>query len=704
MVKSMIFDTKKSVPFIEQSEVSECGLACLAMVACYHNHKTDLSTLRQQYNVSLKGATLNQIIEIAGKTGFSARAVRCDVEDLAELVLPAVLHWNMNHFVVLSGIKRGIKGIRYEIVDPSKGRRSFSHSEISSHFTGVALEIRKSLSFKTKPKASSISVSDLWSSIHGFWSVTRTLFILSLFLQMSALAAPFYLQIAIDSVLPSSDRNLLVILAIGFGALSFVSFLTNWLRSLTSINLHNSLSFHIVSNIFQHLMSLPLQWFEKRHVGDIVSRFGSTEPISQILSDSIVSTIIDTVMAIITIILMFMYSPVLATLAVLILAIYATIRVMSLQITKLLNVNAISASAKENTLLIESIKGAPAVKSFGQERNRQRIWQNSKVEAINASTKLNRISAAFHSLGSFIVSFEQVAFVFISVSLLLNGELTVGMIFAFSAYKAHFLDTGMRLVEQMFNFKMIGVHLGRISDIALSKGEGHHDGMKFDGDFESISVNNISYTYGLGEEYVLSNVNIDIRKNETVCFIGPSGGGKTTLLKILSGLIEPSSGAMALDSVPFSRFDKSTIRHKIGIVSQDDTLFAGTLLQNISFFDEECDVDRVIEASRIASIHDDIMSMPLGYHSLVGDMGSSLSGGQRQRIYLARALYKKPAILFMDEGTANLDPQTERDIISNLMSLSMTKIFVAHRPALINASDRVFVCLRGNVNQVTVQN
>ncbi|WP_199504834.1 peptidase domain-containing ABC transporter [Qipengyuania sp. YIM B01966] len=690
--------------YIPQGEASECALACLAMVAGYHGYHTDLITLRQRYGMSLKGADLKQVMQVAEDIGFNARPLRGELDDLPHLALPAVLHWNLNHFVVLTKIVSGLRGQQYHIHDPARGAVVMGRDEVSRHWTGVALDLLKSESFKPKIERQQLGITQLWSSISGFWQTIRQVVLLSMVLQLVVLASPFFLQISIDTVFPAFDSDLLLMLALGFGGLTVINFMASWLRSLIFVTLSNSLSYQVIVNLFRHLIRLPLDYFEKRHVGDIISRFGSTQPISQLISQGMIAAFIDGVMALLTLALMIVYSGLLATIAVTALVIYVMLRLAFLQALRLRNLDAITTAATENSNFIESIRGIAAIKAFGQEGNRQRLWQKTKADAINAQIKLGRLSAGFEALGQFVIALERVVFVYVAITLAFDTLLTIGMIFAFQAYKQQFLDAGMRLTEQAINFQIVKVHLSRIADIALSKTE-DSDGEKSTEEpnfTKPMFIERVSYRYGQNEPLVLKGASLAIMPGEFVAITGPSGGGKTTLVKIVMGLFQPSSGSIRLGDRNIFSLKCNRYRRAIGSVAQGDMLYAGTLAENISFFDPAIDMDRVREVARLAHIHDEIEAMPMGYESLVGDMGSILSGGQLQRVLLARALYPGPSLLILDEGTANLDEANEQKILSALKELKITRIGVAHRPATIMAADRVVRIEGGRITAMDV--
>ncbi|MBA4767225.1 MAG: peptidase domain-containing ABC transporter [Porphyrobacter sp.] len=695
------FSGRQRTPYIPQGEASECALACLAMVAGFHGYKTDLITLRQRYGMSLKGATLKQVMQVAEDIGFNARPLRGEIADLPHLGMPAILHWNLNHFVVLTAITGGIRGRRYHIHDPARGALILSEADISRSWTGVALDLLRSESFKPKIEQRQLNITQLWSKMTGFWGTIRQVVLLSLVMQFVVLATPFFLQISIDTVFPAFDRDLLLMLALGFGGLTVVNLLANWLRSLILVTLSNSLAYQVIVNLFRHLMRLPLDYFEKRHVGDIISRFGSTQPISQLISQGMIAAFIDGLMAALTLALMFVYSPLLGGVACVALGLYVGLRLAFLQAIKLRNLNVITAIAKENSVFIEGIRGIAAIKAFGQEGNRQRLWQKSKADAVNAQVKLGRLTAAFEALGQFVIGAERVVFVYMAIGLAFDSVLTVGMIFAFQAYKQQFLDAGMRLTEQAINYQIVKVHLTRIADIALSPlEEGEVEKSNEEPDFtKPLVLERVFYRYGSNEPMVLNGVSLTIEPGEFLAITGPSGGGKTTITKILMGLFEPSSGEVRLGQRPIGSYRKYKYRSCIGSVSQGDMLFAGSLAENIAFFDPEIDMAQVRKVAAMAQVDEEIERMPMGYETLVGDMGSVLSGGQLQRVLLARALYPDPKVLILDEGTANLDTENEVKILETLKGLEITRIAVAHRPATLEAASRVIECWRGGISQ-----
>jgi len=677
----------RRLPVIRQTEAAECGLACLAMIATWHGHRIDLNTLRRRFPVSLKGVTLRALIQVAGHLDLAGRPLRFELDHLRQLRLPAVVHWDMNHFVVL----KAVTGAGIAVHDPALGEKRYSMEEASRHLTGVALELTPTAAFAARDETARLPLRSFWSGTPGAFHALAQVFALSVVLEVLVIAAPFYMQLVIDEVIAKGDVDLLAVLALGFGLLAAIMVAATTLRSLILLVLQNALHLQMAGRLFHHLLRLPLAYFEKRHIGDVLSRFTSVEPIRRLLAEGLVTALIDGLMAVATLVMIFVYSPLLGFVVLGAVLLYAALRIALYPELRRRSEAVIQAKAQEDSSFIETVRAVQSVKLFNREDEREGQWMNRCADVVNANIRMGRVTITFRTLNDAVFGLENVLTVYLAARLALDGALTVGMIFALVAYKRHFTEKAALLVEKAIEFRVLDLHLERLGDIALTPPEPGHDRLPaYARPIEGrIELRNLCFRYAETEPFVLENVNLVVEAGRFVTIMGPSGGGKTTLVKLMLGLLEPTGGEILVDGLPLATIGARAYREHVAAVMQEDQLLSGSIADNICFFDSAFDQDRMTECARLAGIHDEIMAMPMTYNSLIGDMGSSLSGGQKQRILLARALYRRPRILFLDEGTAHLDVDNERRINESLRQLNMTRISVAHRPEIMSGADTV---------------
>ena len=683
----LTFAFHRKLPVIQQTEAAECGLACLAMVASYHGHQLDLNTLRRRHPVSLNGVTLRALIQLASQLHLLCRPLRYELKHLNQLRRPAILHWDMSHFVVLKSVTRN--GI--VVHDPAWGERFYPLAEASKHLTGVALELAPAEGFIAKDERARLPLSVFWTHLSGSGHALVQVVVLSVILQAFVLTAPFYMQLTIDEVIARGDVDLLLVLALGFALLVLIKVATTAVRSVIILVIQNVLQFHLGARLFHHLIRLPLSFFEKRHIGDVLSRFSSLQPIRNLLAEGLIAALLDGVMAAITLVMIFVYSPLLAFVVLAAFFLYATLRLALYRVIWRRTEATIQAQAQENSTFIENVRAIQTLKIFNREDEREGQWLNRYSDVVSANVRLGRAKIAFSTINDVIFGLENIITVYLAARLALGNALTVGMIFAFMSYKQNFTEKAVQLIEKAIDFRILGLHLERLSDIAMTPIEaGHMQPIAYTREIQGrIELRNVSFRYSESDPCVLEDINLTIAPGEFINIMGPSGGGKTTLIKIMLGLLEPTTGGVLIDGVPLSAVRGRAYREQVGAVMQEDQLLSGSIADNICFFDPDFDQDRMVACAQLAGIHQEIMAMPMTYNSLVGDMGSSLSGGQKQRLLLARALYRQPRILFLDEGTAHLDLENERHIHQSLMHLQMTRISVAHRPDISAGADRV---------------
>ncbi len=681
------FGFKRRLPVILQSEAAECGLACLAMVAGYFGHVTDLNTLRQKYSVSLRGSTLEQLMNISEQLLMNTRALQLDLEEIKELRRPCILHWNLNHFVVLKSVKR--KGI--VIHDPGSGIRHLTWEEVSKSFTGIALELAPSTSFKRKKENRKMGLSSLWTHISGLKRSLVQIFILALALEVFALVMPYYMQLTVDNVVVNNDRDLLFVLGLGFLLLTVFTVLTTAIRSWIILFLRSHMGMQLVSNLFRHLMRLPLPWFEKRHMGDVVSRFGSLSQVNQMLSTGFIEGVTDGLMALVTLAMMYIYSPLLATIALAAVILYTLFRLAFFRPLKTRTEESIMMGAKEDSDFMETVRAIQPLKLFNREAVRMSKWQNSYANWVNADIRVGRLQIAWSSFHRLTSGVEYIALVWLGTLLILDNVFSIGMLYAFLAWRQQFSGKAQTFIDKLFEYRMLTLHLDRIADIAQAEDEKHLDSShaaleKVEG---GIVVKDVSFKYSDEEPWLLEHLSLTIQPGESVAIVAPSGFGKTTLMKIMMGLIQPQRGQVLLDGKDIRHLGLRNFRRQTAAVMQDDQLLSGSVADNIAFFDAQADQQKIEACAAQAGILPEIMAMPMGMQTLVGDMGNTLSGGQVQRLLLARALYAEPSILFLDEATSHLDAGTEQLVNKVLKNLGITRIMIAHRQETIAMADRV---------------
>ncbi len=701
-VELLEFSGSRKLKLILQTEAAECGLACIAMLANYYEYKIDLNTLRREYPISLKGASLQSLINTADRLQLASRPLRLDMEDLPKLSLPCILHWDMNHFVVLKKVTKH----NITILDPGLGERIYRLAEVSRHFSGVALELTPTKNFKTKKAEKKLKLSELWDRITGLKRSLIQVFILSLLLQAFAIAAPFYMQLTVDDVIVSHDLDLMLILAIGFLLLMLIQVAVTALRSFVIMLMGTQMNIQIANNLFRHLIRLPLDWFEKRHIGDVVSRFGSLDQVKELLTTGVIEAIVDGIMVIGTLVMMFLYSPTLAWVVIVAVILYSIIRVILYKPLRRLSEENIVANAKEDSNFMETVRATQTIKIFGKETQRQTVWQNLYADAMNSGIRLGKLNIGYSAINGLLFGIENVIVIYLAANNVIDGVISVGMLYAFMAYKQQFTGKAASLIDKFIQFKMLSLHLTRIGDIALTPTESDDGGLtgkslakqEIKGE---ISLNRLSFRYSASEPFIFENVSLTIKSGQSIAIIGPSGCGKTTLMKVMLGLLKAETGHILVDGIDIIKMGNQNYRNQIAAVMQDDQLLSGSIADNICFFDPEFEQEKIEACAKMAAIHSDIMVMPMTYNSLIGDMGTTLSGGQKQRIILARALYKGPKILFLDEATSHLDTELESHVNNSIKYLKMTRIIIAHRQETIKSADRVLLMKNGILSEVT---
>ncbi|EGL5369039.1 peptidase domain-containing ABC transporter, partial [Salmonella enterica] len=675
----------RRVPVIHQTESSECGIACLAMVFGHYGKSIDLFSLRQQFNISSRGATLYSIRTIAVQMGMTARALSLDLNELNVLRRPCILHWNFNHFVVLVSVKRN----GFVLHDPARGRIIVSKAEASKCFTGIALELWPGSTFRRERVKKRLNLVTLINSIHGIKGALLKIFALSIVVEAIGLILPAGTQLVMDHALPAGDRGLLSMICISLMFFILLRATVSTSRAWISLIMGTLVNIQWQSGLFSHLLRLPLSYFERRKLGDIQSRFGSLNTLRTTFTTSIVGAIMDGIMVCGLLIMMLLYGKSLTWVVLGFTVVYIAIRLFTYTYYRQLSEEQLIMEARVSSYFMETLYGIAAVKMQGMTDRRHTHWFNLQTDAINTGIRVTKMDLFFGGLNIFISACEQTIILWLGISLVMDNEMTIGMFVAFGAYRMQFSDRISTLVGFLLQLRMMSLHNERISDIALNEQESVKPDIPVSEKITPVSleVKSLTFRYDQQSMPVFSELNLTVSPGESVAIIGPSGSGKTTLMKVLCGLFKADSGQVLIDGNDIQQMGVNNYRKITGCVMQDDRLFSGTIRENICGFAENIDDEWMVECAKASFIHDTIISMPMGYDTLTGELGEGLSGGQKQRLFIARALYRKPRILFMDEATSALDSKSENYVNSAIKSLNITRIIIAHRESTIKSVD-----------------
>ena len=689
---------QKKVPVVHQAELSECGLACLCMISQFYGNQQDLTVFRQQFGLSSRGLTLQEIMKMAHECHFSTRAVKLELEDLGQLQLPAILHWDMQHFVVLTKVTAD----KVTVNDPAVGERILTIAQASKHVTGIALELHPSQTFKTTPPGPSLKLSHFWEKARGLKRSLGLILALSVLLQLFSLASPYYMQTVIDDVLLRGAEDLLLVLALGFLLLLIIEGATSLLREWVILGLSSKLQLQISSHLFHHLLSLPADFFSKRHLGDIVSRFGSLSHIRDQLTTGLVTALLDGVMAVLMMVVMWLYSPQLTLIVAASVGLFALVRVATYHTLKALNTEQLQNQAKEQTHFMESMRSIQTIKQLSYQAQRHNQWSNHLTTTLNTSIRIGKREMSVSVINQLIFGLENILVIYFAAHAVMDTLMTVGMLYAFISYKTKFTGAAANLINQLIQLRLLRVHLSRLSDIVFTPAEKLNNSVPALENHPSrqpgLLVRNLAYTFSSTSSPVFANIDLTIRPGATVAIVGGSGVGKSTLLKCLMGMLTPTEGSVSYYN--HNVCQSAWFRQHTASVLQDDSCLSGSIMDNLTGFDDTPCHQRMQWAAQMACLAEDIAAMPMQYQTLIGDMGSALSGGQQQRLLLARALYRQPEVLFLDEASSHLDVVNEARINQNLKALSITRIIVAHRPETIAMADEVYLLENGSLRPI----
>ncbi|HCI6042803.1 TPA: peptidase domain-containing ABC transporter [Klebsiella pneumoniae] len=686
MINQLDMRWRRRVPVIHQTETSECGLACLAMICGHFGKNIDLISLRRKFNLSARGANLAGINSIAEQLGMVTRALSLELDELGALKTPCILHWDFSHFVVLVSVKRN----RYVLHDPARGRRNVGLEEMTRYFTGVALEVWPGSEFSEETTQNRIQLRSLINSIYGIKSTLAKIFCLSVVIEAINLVMPVGTQLVMDHAIPAGDRGLLTLIFAGLMFFILLRAATGMLRAWSSLVMGTLINVQWQSGLFNHLLRLPLAYFERRKLGDIQSRFGSLDTLRATFTTSVVGAIMDSIMVVGVFVMMLLYGGYLTWIVLGFTTVYVLIRLVTYGYYRQISEETLVRGARASSYFMETLYGIATVKIQGMAERRGTHWLNLKIDAINSGIKLTKMDLFFGGINTFVAACDQVAILWLGTSLVIDNQMTIGMFVAFGSFRGQFSDRVASLTNFLLQLRMMSLHNERIADIALHEKEEKKPELDIVADMTPVSLEttDLSYRYDSQSAPVFSGLYLSVTPGESVAITGTSGAGKTTLMKVLCGLFEPDSGKVLVNGTDIRQLGINNYHRMIACVMQDDRLFSGSIRENICGFSEEMDEAWMIECARASYIHDVIMKMPMGYETLIGELGEGLSGGQKQRIFIARALYRRPGILFMDEATSSLDTESERFVNVAIRNMNITRVIIAHRETTLRTVDR----------------
>ncbi|KPO49504.1 colicin V export peptidase/ABC transporter CvaB [Escherichia coli] len=678
---------QRRVPVIHQTETAECGLACLAMICGHFGKNIDLIYLRRKFNLSARGATLAGINGIAEQLGMATRALSLELDELRVLKTPCILHWDFSHFVVLVSVKRN----RYVLHDPARGIRYISREEMSRYFTGVALEVWPGSEFQSETLQTRISLRSLINSIYGIKRTLAKIFCLSVVIEAINLLMPVGTQLVMDHAIPAGDRGLLTLISAALMFFILLKAATSTLRAWSSLVMSTLINVQWQSGLFDHLLRLPLAFFERRKLGDIQSRFDSLDTLRATFTTSVIGFIMDSIMVVGVCVMMLLYGGYLTWIVLCFTTIYIFIRLVTYGNYRQISEECLVREARAASYFMETLYGIATVKIQGMVGIRGAHWLNMKIDAINSGIKLTRMDLLFGGINTFVTACDQIVILWLGAGLVIDNQMTIGMFVAFSSFRGQFSERVASLTSFLLQLRIMSLHNERIADIALHEKEEKKPEIEIVADMGPISLetNGLSYRYDSQSAPIFSALSLSVAPGESVAITGASGAGKTTLMKVLCGLFEPDSGRVLINGIDIRQIGINNYHRMIACVMQDDRLFSGSIRENICGFAEEMDEEWMVECARASHIHNVIMNMPMGYETLIGELGEGLSGGQKQRIFIARALYRKPGILFMDEATSALDSESEHFVNVAIKNMNITRVIIAHRETTLRTVDRV---------------
>lgn len=697
---------------IKQHDITDCGAACLATICKQNGYKIGISKIREIAGTDKQGTNVYGVIKAAEQLGFSAKGVKGDKKAFfSDFPLPCIAHvivdGELLHYVVIHKITKN----KVIIADPNVGivklkPEAFFGEEHERGITpkykwsGVLIILIKKETFKKGDETKGL-FNRFFRLIIPQRKILLHVFIASLIYTLLGIIGAFYFKELIDSVLPDGLKKTLMALSLGMFFLSFFKVVLNAFRSHLLLYLSQKLDIALLLGYYRHILELPMNFFGTRKVGEIISRFNDAGEVRDAISSATLTIMIDTLMAIVGAIILFIQNSNLFLVAVIIVVLYVFIVLGFNKLYERLNRQQMENNAQLTSYMVESLNGIQTVKVYNAERKAYKETEIKFVKLLKSIFNINWVSNLQNSLKVFVETVGEVVILWIGSLSVINGEMTIGALITFNSLLVYFLDPVKNLIDlqpQVQTAVVAAERLGEILDLEAEKKENEFRKLKFENLAGDIEVRNLDFRYGTRKK-VLEDININIEEGQSVAFVGESGSGKTTLSKLLLNLYSAEKGDILINGNNIDDIQLECLREKIAYIPQETFLFSGSIFDNLTLGMDDVDMNDVIEACKMAQAHDFINELPLRYDTRLEENGANLSGGQRQRLAIARAMLKKPNILILDEATSNLDSVTENAVNTTIhdFSKNITTIIIAHRLSTIKNCDKIFVFEKGKI-------
>lgn len=686
---------------IKQHDITDCGAACLATVAKQYGLKLPISKIREIAGTDKQGTNAYGVVKAAEQLGFTAKGVKGTKEAFfSEFPLPAIAHvvidGKLLHYVVIHKITKK----EVIIADPGKGIVKYSPEDFFKIWTGVLILLVPNNTFK-KGNQKKGSLSRFFSLLAPQKKLLLIIFLASILITVFGILASFYFRFIMDEVVTNSLRGTLTVISIGIIALYLFKSLLEFFRNHLMLYLSQKLDIPLILGYYQHVLSLPMNFFGTRKIGEIVSRFMDASKIRDAISGATLTIMIDTVMAIVGGIVLYIQSPTLFAIAVILLILYAIVVFAYNKPIRNINEKIMEENSQVTSYLVESLNGIETVKAFNSERKTQNETEKLFIRFLKSVFKNGFFSNSQQIITGTIATIGEVIILWVGTVAVLDGKMTMGQLITFNALLAYFLTPIKNLINLQPTMQTAIVAADRLSEIlelSSEKDENEEKRLKNISLKQPITISNLDFRYGT-RQLVLKNINMTITPGEKIALVGESGSGKTTLVKLLMHFYDWEQGEICFGNYNIKDINLEALRDKIAYISQDIFMFSGTIRENLSLGNENLTMEEIIEACKLSKANEFIEKLPMRYETMLEENGANLSGGQKQRLAIARALLKKPDILIMDEATSNLDSITEKAIEKTINDLpeSITTIIIAHRLSTIMRCDKIYVMENGQI-------